>query len=57
MGCVEHDQAITQTQYAEGKYRFPDWLRVADVKRYAHMQSRAIDAFSGPGDGDDDLTP
>jgi hypothetical protein len=47
MGCVEHDQAITQAQYTEGKYKFPDWLRVADVKRYrthahAHNRTRAI---------------
>jgi len=33
LGYIEHDLAITQAQYQEKKYKFPDWLRVVDVKR------------------------
>jgi hypothetical protein len=49
MGCVEHDQAITQTQYAEGKYRFPDWLRVADVKRVTKERRNPFMVAPSPG--------
>ncbi|ELR16238.1 actin subfamily protein [Acanthamoeba castellanii str. Neff] len=49
MGCVEHDQAITQAQYTEGKYKFPDWLRVADVKRTMKERRNPFMVAPSPG--------
>lgn len=34
LGCIEHDETITQAQYADGKRKLPDWLRVTDAKRW-----------------------